>query len=148
MVTSRSNTVGRDVHSGVHNVDGRVLPYVIDLHLYGVSTDGLFGLKDRGMRTIGKAVLAAAAITMLAGPAANAAEETAHLGVFIDQEADGSVVRTETSAYAPGDAWDSPGVVAGNNIKAPIHIPVNACGLTVNVVGILNPAYGNTCMND
>ncbi|WP_352244132.1 chaplin [Lentzea sp. NBRC 105346] len=51
-------------------------------------------------------------------------------------------------AYAPGDAWDSPGVVAGTNIKAPIHVPVNVCGITVNVVGILNPAYGNTCMND
>lgn len=52
------------------------------------------------------------------------------------------------ASYAPGDAWNSPGVVSGNNIKAPVHVPVNACGLTVNVAGVLNPAYGNTCEND
>ncbi|KAK3833011.1 MAG: putative chaplin [Linnemannia elongata] len=51
------------------------------------------------------------------------------------------------ASYAPGDAWDSPGVAAGNNIKVPVHVPVNACGLTVNVVGVLNPAYGNTLLN-
>ncbi|KAF9149535.1 hypothetical protein BG015_008672, partial [Linnemannia schmuckeri] len=47
-------------------------------------------------------------------------------------------------SYAPGDAWESPGVVSGNNIKVSAHVPVNACGITVNVVGVLNPAYGNT----
>lgn len=29
-------------------------------------------------------------------------------------------------SYAPGDAWDSPGVASGNNVKAPVHVPVNA----------------------
>ncbi|NEE48174.1 chaplin, partial [Streptomyces sp. SID8455] len=26
-------------------------------------------------------------------------------------------------------------------------VPVNVCGNTINVVGLLNPAFGNTCVN-
>jgi hypothetical protein len=52
------------------------------------------------------------------------------------------------SAGAEGAAVGSPGVLSGNLIQVPVHIPVNACGLTVNVVGILNPAFGNTCINN
>ncbi|MFC9455200.1 chaplin [Streptomyces sp. NPDC056983] len=32
-------------------------------------------------------------------------------------------------------------------VQAPVHIPVNACGDTVNVIGLLNPAFGNSCSN-
>ena len=46
-----------------------------------------------------------------------------------------------------GAAVHSPGVVSGNVIQAPIHIPVNVCGNTVNVIGALNPAFGNYCVN-
>ncbi|GHH49063.1 chaplin [Streptomyces candidus] len=48
---------------------------------------------------------------------------------------------------AQGAALNSPGVLSGNVVQAPIHIPVNACGNTVNVIGLLNPAFGNTCVN-
>ncbi|MBT3151851.1 chaplin ChpH [Streptomyces sp. NPDC093250] len=48
---------------------------------------------------------------------------------------------------AQGAAVHSPGVVSGNVIQAPIHIPVNVCGNTVSVIGLLNPAFGNTCVN-
>lgn len=48
---------------------------------------------------------------------------------------------------AKGVAAHSPGVISGNVIQAPIHIPVNLCGNTVNVFGALNPAIGNTCIN-
>lgn len=48
---------------------------------------------------------------------------------------------------ASGGAANSPGVVSGNAIQVPIHIPVNVCGNTVNIVGLLNPAFGNTCLN-
>ena len=41
----------------------------------------------------------------------------------------------------------SPGVLSGNIVQTPIHIPVNACGNSVNVVGVLNPGFGNTCVN-
>jgi hypothetical protein len=29
----------------------------------------------------------------------------------------------------------------------PVHVPVNVCGNTVSVIGLLNPAFGNTCIN-
>jgi hypothetical protein len=49
---------------------------------------------------------------------------------------------------ANGTATDSPGLISGNTIQLPAHIPVNVCGNTVNVVGLLNPAAGNTCVNE
>ena len=48
---------------------------------------------------------------------------------------------------AKGAAVGSPGVVSGNVIQVPIHIPVNVCGNTVDVVGLLNPAFGNACVS-
>ncbi|MCX4999234.1 chaplin ChpH [Streptomyces longwoodensis] len=48
---------------------------------------------------------------------------------------------------AQGAAVQSPGVVSGNVIQVPVHVPVNVCGNTVNVIGLLNPAFGNTCFN-
>ncbi|WP_051902212.1 chaplin [Streptomyces xanthophaeus] len=50
-------------------------------------------------------------------------------------------------AGAHGVAAGSPGVLSGNLIQVPVHIPVNVCGNTVNVIGLLNPAFGNTCVN-
>ncbi|MFD7258163.1 chaplin [Streptomyces sp. NPDC059874] len=48
---------------------------------------------------------------------------------------------------ATGVAYGSPGVLSGNVVQIPIHIPINVCGNTVNVIGALNPAAGNTCVN-
>ncbi|MGM0350085.1 chaplin, partial [Streptomyces sp. Adlamb9] len=48
---------------------------------------------------------------------------------------------------ADGAAVGSPGLISGNGIQLPVHIPVNVCGDTVNVVGLLNPAMGNSCAN-
>ncbi|MFJ2814750.1 chaplin [Streptomyces sp. NPDC091279] len=48
---------------------------------------------------------------------------------------------------ANGAAVDSPGVISGNTVQLPVHVPLNVCGNTVNVVGLLNPAMGNTCAN-
>ncbi|MER7204689.1 chaplin [Streptomyces sp. NPDC056656] len=50
-------------------------------------------------------------------------------------------------AGAQGAAVKSPGVISGNVIQVPVHIPVNACGNTVSVIGLLNPAFGNACVN-
>ncbi|WP_198359576.1 chaplin [Streptomyces fildesensis] len=50
-------------------------------------------------------------------------------------------------ADAHGAAIGSPGVLSGNLIQVPIHVPINVCGNTVNVVGLLNPAFGNVCQN-
>lgn len=48
---------------------------------------------------------------------------------------------------AQGAAALSPGVISGNTIQVPVHVPVNLCGNTVSVVGLLNPAFGNYCVN-
>ncbi|MFI6208606.1 chaplin [Streptomyces sp. NPDC051041] len=50
-------------------------------------------------------------------------------------------------AAASGSASGSPGVLSGNLVQAPVHVPVNVCGNTVDVVGVLNPSVGNTCAN-
>jgi hypothetical protein len=64
----------------------------------------------------------------------------------------GAVVLTGTGlaladSGANGATVDSPGIVAGNNIQAPIHIPANVCNNTINVIGALNPTSGNVCAN-
>lgn len=51
-------------------------------------------------------------------------------------------------AGAKGAAVHSPGVLSGNVVQAPVHVPVNVCGNTVNIIGALNPAFGNKCIND
>ncbi|MGW0363685.1 chaplin [Streptomyces sp. NPDC002990] len=50
-------------------------------------------------------------------------------------------------AGAHGAAVGSPGVLSGNLVQVPVHVPVNVCGNTVNVIALLNPAFGNTCVN-
>lgn len=47
-----------------------------------------------------------------------------------------------------GKAKNSPGIVSGNIVQAPVHVPVNACGNTISVVGVLNPTFGNYCVNE
>lgn len=37
------------------------------------------------------------------------------------------------------------GPVAGNNVQAPVDVPVNVCGNTVTVAGVMSPAAGNAC---
>ncbi|MER7722649.1 chaplin [Streptomyces sp. NPDC096323] len=60
----------------------------------------------------------------------------------------GGVGMAAADAGAGGAAIGSPGVLSGNVLQAPIHIPINICGNTINVVGVLNPAFGNVCIND
>ncbi|RSN88975.1 chaplin [Streptomyces sp. WAC 05379] len=74
----------------------------------------------------------AAAVTMVAGGLLAA-------GAGMASATDG--------AHADGQAVGSPGVVSGNLVQAPVHIPVNVSGNSVNVVGILNPAFGNLAVN-
>ncbi|KIZ18867.1 hypothetical protein SNA_06310 [Streptomyces natalensis ATCC 27448] len=50
-------------------------------------------------------------------------------------------------AQAKGVAAHSPGVLSGNLVQIPVDIPVNACGNSGDVIGILNPAFGNRCAN-
>ncbi|MFD9372545.1 chaplin [Streptomyces sp. NPDC060020] len=50
-------------------------------------------------------------------------------------------------ADAGGRAEGSPGLLSGNLVQLPVHVPVNVCGNTVSVVGVLNSAAGNRCAN-
>ncbi|MFI9650263.1 chaplin [Streptomyces sp. NPDC052040] len=75
----------------------------------------------------------AAAVTMVAGGLIAASA--------------GLASASEGGAHALGKAAGSPGVVSGNVIQAPVHVPVNAVGNTVNVIGALNPAFGNLGLN-
>ncbi|RBM17007.1 chaplin [Streptomyces sp. PT12] len=51
-------------------------------------------------------------------------------------------------ANAAGTALESPGVVSGNLVEVPVHVPVNANGNSVNVIGVLNPVWGNVATNN
>lgn len=65
----------------------------------------------------------------------------------------GAIMALGMAAPAMADAGadaasaNSPGVVSGNNIQVPVAVPVNACGLGVNLLGLLNPTSGNACSN-
>ncbi|MEV7091044.1 chaplin [Streptomyces sp. NPDC093085] len=50
-------------------------------------------------------------------------------------------------AGAEAAAIGSPGVLSGNVVQVPVHLGLNLCGNTVDVVGLLNPAFGNKCAN-
>ncbi|MET8245580.1 chaplin [Streptomyces sp. NPDC005202] len=75
----------------------------------------------------------AAAVTMVAG------------GLIA---AGGGMASATNGAWAGGQAEHSPGVVSGNLVQAPVDIPVNAVGNSVNVIGVLNPAFGNLGINN
>ncbi|GAA2924463.1 chaplin family protein [Streptomyces enissocaesilis] len=75
----------------------------------------------------------AAAVTMVAGGLLAA-------GTGVASASDGG-------AHAQGKAVQSPGVGSGNLVQVPVHVPVNVVGNTVNVIGVLNPAFGNDGIN-
>ncbi|MEV7083165.1 chaplin ChpG [Streptomyces sp. NPDC093516] len=60
----------------------------------------------------------------------------------------GSTGIAAADAGAQAAAAHSPGVLSGNVVQVPLHIPVNICGNTVDIIGLLNPAFGNECKND
>nr|WP_156702349.1 chaplin [Streptomyces sp. Z38] len=59
----------------------------------------------------------------------------------------GMASATEGS-HADGKAVGSPGVVSGNLVQVPVDVPVNVSGNSINVIGVLNPAFGNVAVND
>ncbi|MEX3101770.1 hypothetical protein DF268_21490 [Streptomyces sp. V2] len=71
-------------------------------------------------------------------------------GVIAVVAASGAMAVTmpaHADSAADGSTADSPGAVSGNTVQLPVHLPVNLCGNTVDVVGLLNPAMGNKCVN-
>ncbi|MEU8994200.1 chaplin [Streptomyces caniferus] len=58
-----------------------------------------------------------------------------------------SLFAHRSGANAAGFAAGSPGVLSGNNIQIPINIPINVCGNSHSITSLLNPAFGNICIN-
>ncbi|MFC7259860.1 chaplin [Streptomyces lutosisoli] len=78
-------------------------------------------------------------------------KRVARNGLIAAAAASGALVVTmpaHADSSADGTAVGSPGLVSGNSIQLPVHVPVNVCGNTVNVAGLLNPAAGNSCANE
>ncbi|MCY0922310.1 MULTISPECIES: chaplin [unclassified Streptomyces] len=73
--------------------------------------------------------------------------KTAGLALAAGAVVIGGASMASADAGAQGAAIGSPGVLSGNLIQVPVHIPINACGNSVSVIGLLNPAFGNTCVN-
>jgi hypothetical protein len=59
----------------------------------------------------------------------------------------GGAAPAMADAGAHGAAVGSPGVLSGNVVQIPVHVPVNVCGNTVNIIALLNPTLGNVCAN-
>ncbi len=57
----------------------------------------------------------------------------------------GSAGMAAADAGAHAAAVHSPGVLSGNALQVPIAIPIQLCGNTVDIIALLNPAFGNTC---
>ncbi|MCY0932273.1 chaplin [Streptomyces sp. H27-H1] len=73
--------------------------------------------------------------------------KSAGLALAVGLALAGGASAASADAGASGAAIGSPGVLSGNLIQIPIHVPINACGNSVSVIGLLNPAFGNTCVN-
>ncbi|MFE9886340.1 chaplin [Streptomyces scopuliridis] len=71
--------------------------------------------------------------------------------VVLSTAAAAAVAGASGVAFADADAEaaavGSPGVISGNVVQVPIHLPVNLCGNTIDVIGLLNPTFGNACIN-
>ncbi|MGW2074120.1 chaplin [Streptomyces sp. NPDC001953] len=71
-------------------------------------------------------------------------------GLFVAAAATGALagaLPAHADSAADGTAAGSPGLISGNTVQLPVHVPVNVCGNTVTVVGLLNSASGKTCAN-
>ncbi|MEU8545816.1 chaplin [Streptomyces roseoverticillatus] len=75
---------------------------------------------------------------------AKAAVLTAAAGVAVT----GAAGVASASSGANGAAVGSPGVISGNTIQVPIQVPINLCGNTIDIIALLNPTFGNTCVID
>ncbi|MFB6483492.1 MULTISPECIES: chaplin [Streptomyces] len=73
--------------------------------------------------------------------------KSAGLALVLGLAVMGGASSASADATAEGIAAGSPGVLSGNVIQIPIHIPINLCGNSINVIGALNPAAGNVCVN-
>ena len=77
----------------------------------------------------------------------NSAKKAALIIAAAGAAAAGSAGTALADSHAGAVAAGSPGVLSGNVIQVPVNIPINLCGNTVNIVALLNPTFGNVCLN-
>ncbi|WP_314244922.1 chaplin [Streptomyces kutzneri] len=73
--------------------------------------------------------------------------KSAGLALVLGLAVIGGASSASADATAEGFAIGSPGVLSGNVVQIPVHVPINVCGNSINVIGLLNPAAHNTCVN-
>ncbi|WP_266995090.1 chaplin [Streptomyces sp. NBC_00354] len=78
----------------------------------------------------------------------NSAKKAALVLASAGLAAAGAAGSAMADSSAEGAAVGSPGVLSGNLAQVPVHVPINLCGNTVNIIAALNPAFGNVCVND
>jgi hypothetical protein len=61
--------------------------------------------------------------------------------------AGGTAAFADNGANASGTASNSPGALSGNVVEVPVDVPVNVCGASIDLIGLLNPAAANACTN-
>ena len=136
------------VPAGAYHVSGAVRIR----HPGGVSEDARISCAL--VRPGGK-VIAASTVSVVFLKGQDAGEATLPVSATVDRMPGGrsslackEVALGATSARArAGGTPGSPGVLSGNLVQTPVHLPVNACGNAVGDAGLLNPATGNTCRN-
>ncbi|MER6015724.1 chaplin [Streptomyces bluensis] len=78
--------------------------------------------------------------------------QTLSKGMVAAAAATGILSLYNTSALADssaqGTAEGSAGVLSGNSVQAPVHIPINVCGNTVGIIGVGSAAFGNSCAHE
>jgi hypothetical protein len=89
------------------------------------------------MHTAKKAALVIAAAGVAAGASTTAASAHDHQQRY---QGNGDF---SCSSFAAASTALSPGVISGNGIQVPVSVPINLVGNTVDVIGLLNPAFGN-----
>ncbi|MFD7290053.1 chaplin [Streptomyces sp. NPDC059863] len=82
-----------------------------------------------------------------ATPAAPPQSHAPHHGALGQASPGGHHHDAASSTHASTAAVGSPGVLSGNALEAVLDIPVNVCGNSVDLIGVLNPVFGNFCAN-
>ncbi|MEV0491758.1 chaplin [Streptomyces atratus] len=59
----------------------------------------------------------------------------------------GAATPAFADAGADGSALNSQGLISGNVVQAPVHVPVNVTGNALSVIGLLNSAFGSASVN-
>ncbi|MET9886290.1 chaplin [Streptomyces sp. NPDC006430] len=77
----------------------------------------------------------------------NTAKKAALVLATAGLAAAGAAGSAVADSSAEGAAVGSPGVLSGNLGQVPVHVPVNVCGNSANVTGVLNPTFGTVCVN-